>query len=159
MLAGRLSTGFIGVFLLLGFVLQAVLGVRWPELEEVQQRIGYKIASGSLLCIYLWTQWQVPYQRLTRTVSNGRARLAEHKLVGALGPLILYLHSAALGVGYTMILSVLFIANAAVALLNRETLGIKARWFWLSWLTLHIALAVTVTALGAFHACNALYYE
>ena len=159
MLVHKIGTSVIGIVLLAGFMLQAALGLSWSELESVQQMIGYKIASGSLLCVYLATQWQVPYQRLTRSTSNARDRLSEHKIVGALGPLILYLHSSKLGVGYTFILGVLFLANAAIALLNRETLAIRARWFWWSWLTLHIALAVTVTVLGAFHACNALYYE
>jgi hypothetical protein len=149
---------YLGSVVLMGFLLQASLRVSWPELEALQQTIGYKIASGSLLCAYLLTQWQVPYQRLTRTVSNASARLAEHKLVGVLGPLILYLHSSRLGTGYTWLLSTLFLGNAALSLLNRETLGIKARWFWFTWLTLHITLAVTVTAMGALHVCTALYY-
>jgi hypothetical protein len=75
------------------------------------------------------------------------------------GPLLLYLHAAKLGAGYTWLLSLLFLGNGAVALLNRETLGVRARWFWLIWLALHISLAVAVTALGALHVCTALYYE
>ena len=157
--AGRLFHFHLGFILLLAFVLQAWLRIPWPELEAAQGTIHYNIVSGALLCVYLWTQWRVPYQRLTRTVSNPGTRLAEHKLVGVLGPLILYLHSSRLGTGYTLVLSMLFLGNAALALFNRETLGIKAKWFWLGWLTVHITLAVTVTALGALHVWNALYYE
>jgi hypothetical protein len=150
---------YLGSVLVIAFTLQASLGLSWPELERMQASLGYKIASGMLLCAYLIAQWQVPIQRLTKTVSAASSRLAEHKLVGALGPLILYLHASRLGFGYTFVLSLLFLANSAVALLSRETLGIKARWFWIAWLGIHISLAVTVTALGIFHVCCALYYE
>jgi hypothetical protein len=159
--AQRPSLGYfyLGSVLLMGFLLQASLGISWPELDSLQNTIGYKLGSGALLAAYLWTQWQVPYLRLTKRPSIANARLAEHKLIGVLGPLILYLHASKLGSGYTWMLTVLFLGNSALALLNRETLGVKAKWFALCWLGLHITLAITVTALGVLHACTALYYE
>src|SRR5688500_11219527 len=83
----------LGSVLLMGFLLQASLGVSWPALEALQSTIGYKIGSGGLLLLYLGTQWQVPYLRFTRRYTEAQKRVAEHKLVGVLGPLILYLHA------------------------------------------------------------------
>ncbi len=155
----RMGYFYLGSVILTGFLLQATLGISWPALDHLQTTLPYKIGSGMLLLAYLGTQWQVPYLRMRGRVSAASKRLAEHRTIGVLGPLILYLHAAKLGTNYTFLLSTLFLGNAALALLNRETLGIKARGFWLSWLTLHIILAVTVTTLGALHVCNALYYE
>jgi methionine sulfoxide reductase heme-binding subunit len=137
---------YLGSLILTAFFLQTLVDVSWPELEMMQSRLPYKIVSGALLAFFLVVQWR-------------RSNRAEHRIVGILGPLILYLHASSLGFGSTFVLSTLFLANVALGLVNRETLGIKARWYGRAWLALHITLAITVLALGGLHVWTALYYE
>jgi hypothetical protein len=81
-----------------------------------------------------------------------------HQTLGALAPLLLFLHSTRLGFGYLVVLSVVYLANNLVGLVNPSAFP-RIKSVLSVWTIVHIALSVLVVVLTAYHAWTALYYE
>lgn len=150
---------YLGSVLLLGVLLSVLLELRLFDFEAVDRTIPLEACTGVLLLVYLAAQWRVAHLRATGRMGAAVRHMPDHRLLGALGPLILYMHAPELGHGYLAVLAVLFLANVAVALLDRETLGLKAKRLYVVWLILHVSLSVLVTVLAGLHAFTSIYYE
>src|SRR5262249_58914394 len=84
------------------FVVQALLGIKWPLLDRLQATTAYSALTGTGLLVLLMLQWRLAYLRLR----NGAAKSARaYGLHIAIGPAVLgmmWLHSTHLGYALSM---------------------------------------------------------
>ena len=78
--------------------------------------------------------------------------------MGIIGPLLLFVHSTRLGFGYLMLLTGFFIGSTLLGLASPRAFP-RLRQFSTSWLTLHVALSLTVVVLMGYHLWMALAFE
>jgi methionine sulfoxide reductase heme-binding subunit len=156
--ARAVVTSVIGMFLWLLWLARGRFGIDWPVLQTLQRQFAYKVATGSGLAAFIVFQWSLAVCRMSGLARIAKALHPWHQTVGALAPVLLFLHSTRLGFGYLAILSGAYVAGNVVGLVNPTAFPrIKA---WLSWWTIvHIAVSVLLVALASYHAWTALYYE
>ena len=75
-----------------------------------------------------------------------------------LGPLLLFAHSATLGYGYLLILSVVFITDTTLGVVSPQAFPIL-RKYQTPWMASHIALSLLLICLVLYHVWTALYFE
>jgi hypothetical protein len=148
----------IGAILWVLFLEQLGLDLDWPALRALQSRFSYKLATGALLAAFLSFQWLLALCRVTGSMRAAKVLYPWHQTVGALAPALLFLHSTRLGFGYLVVLSVVYLANNVVGLVNPSAFP-RVKSVLSLWTIVHIALSVLVVALTAYHAWTALYYE
>ena len=115
----------IGLFFLILFPIQALLGWQPAKLAEWQSIDAYKQWSGVALTVYIGLQWALPVLRMT-----GRHKLVKrfyklHKQAGAAAPIIFYLHAMEWGYAYLAFLTVIYFANIVVGLFSTEIVGTR----------------------------------
>jgi len=145
---------WIGTILLSAFLLQNLLELKWTYLETLQSDRDYKIYSGLLLYVYLVSMFVLPYDKNCKQPHSSAGRYFNHKIRGALIPLVFYVHSTHFGVGYLSLLSILLPTNVLVGLLNHERITTsKWRLIWFKWwLPIHIVLSINIIVLSTYHA-------
>jgi hypothetical protein len=148
----------VGGILLLAFAAQALLQVQWPGLSRWQALDGYKIATGTLLGVFLLSQWSLAFARIGGMNRLAKFGYAWHQRSGVLAPVLLCLHSTSFGVGYLTVLTGMFLANTLCGLVSPRA-TVRLRRYTTGWLVVHIALSVTVVVLATYHVWVALYYE
>ena len=134
------------------------LDLEWPALRAWQSRFAYKVATGSLLAVFLSFQWLLALCRVGGWLRAAKALYPWHQTFGALAPVLLFLHSMRLGFGYLAVLSVVYLANNLVGLVNPSAFP-RVKAMLSLWTIAHIALSVLLVALTCYHAWTALYYE
>jgi cytochrome b561 len=153
-------SSLLGVVLFLAFLLQLVLKLEWQWLFELQQGEMYKRWTGLVLAIFIAFQWVLS---MTRTVKKWRPYAMTmqniHKWVGALSPLFFYVHCMALGYGYLLLLSYIFIANTLLGYFNLDVLKNNSDLLFKGWMICHVALSLIVTILMVFHIVMVFYYK
>jgi hypothetical protein len=114
------------------------------------------ITGCALLASLLYQLW------LARVRSHGSLRggsaLTWHRVVGALGPVLLLAHATGPGYRYQTALFVLFLVNTAFGLAQRRI----ARWLGRAyplWLVAHGVMSAALVPLAIFHAYIAAYYR
>jgi hypothetical protein len=147
-----------GAAMWLLFLEQLVLGTEWGPLSVWQGNKWYKIGSGSLLAGFVCFQWLLALLRANRWARAARALYSWHQTVGALSPVLLFLHSTRLGFGYLFGLSTVYIANNVLGLVSPSTFP-RLKVALPFWLIAHIALSVLLAVMVVYHAWTALYYE
>ena len=143
----------LGAALLGAYVAQACVGLELPGLRALQDHDRYKVASGCVLAFYLLHQSLMARRRVFAPISV----VFWHKLLGALAPVVLYLHASRFAYGYLLLLTSTFLCTAAFGLLHRAVL--RVRWLYAFWFVVHIATAASLVVLSAYHAVIALAYE
>ena len=125
----------------------------------LQQLDSYRITTGSMLLLFIGYQWYLPYLRLTRKPAYTATQ--RHSFMGALAPVLLYLHSASLGVAYTFVLSFLFLLNTMVGAMDKTLLrNLQQRQDYQSiWLMVHVPSSCLITVLTLVHLVYALAYK
>ena len=106
-------------------------------------------------------QWYFSRVRANPTISAEKSfhHFNLHKWVGALSPMVFYLHAVSPGYAYLLVLSVLFFGNLLVGMFNPETAPFKAQWFLQAWMILHVSISCLITSLVLIHIGMVLYYE
>jgi hypothetical protein len=140
------------------FLEQLGLELDWSALRAWQSRFPNKVATGALLALFLSFQWLLAICRIGGLMRAAKALYPLHQTLGALAPLLLFLHSTRLGFGYLVVLSVVYLANNLVGLVNPSAFP-RIKSVLSVWTIVHIALSVLVVVLTAYHAWTALYYE
>ena len=148
----------VGGVLLILFVMQLVAGVQWDALKALQSNSLYKQLTGLLLGFFIARQFRLGLARMKKRTSNIRSRLAQHKWQGVLAPLLFFVHSTTLGYAYTLILSVVFLSNIAVGLINVEVVRVRAQAYLSAWMVVHVGLAMATVGLAAFHVYIVYFY-
>lgn len=144
----------VGTMLLAGYLVQLAVGMSWAALAQLQASRDYKLVTGVVLVGYVWLQW-MPGRR-----AFGPARaLARHRLAGAFAPLVLYAHASRFGYGYLVWLAAAYLGCVVGGLVHRPVVALRRAWIFTLWFVAHVALAVIVVVLGAYHVAIALTYR
>jgi hypothetical protein len=153
-----IATAVLGAILWALFLEQLWLHIEWPTLRAWQGRFPYKIATGVALGSFLCFQWLLALCRVSGFLRAAKALYAWHQAIGALAPVLLFLHSTRLGFGYLVVLSGVYIANGVIGLASPSALP-QNKSVLSVWTVTHISLSVLLMALAGYHAWTALYYE
>jgi ferredoxin-NADP reductase len=141
------------------FVAQALAGVKWPLLDQLQSKTAYSALTGTILVLLIVMQWRLAYTRLRHGApSSARA----YHLHIALGPAVLgmiWLHSTGLGYGLSLSVCLGFLGSLATgAVLSaypRSSSWERARRILL---VSHVALSCAGSGLVFLHGFSALWY-
>jgi sulfoxide reductase heme-binding subunit YedZ len=151
----------VGLFLFAAYVLQYLLDLSWQDLLLLQQQNWFRIVSGSIVAASIAFQWYLSRIRSDLKISPQKGLLYAklHKWVGALSPLIFYMHAAAPGYAYLLALSIVFFSNFILGMLNSEVISINRKWYYQGWMILHVGLSCLITTLIVLHVCIVIYYK
>lgn len=159
MVANNKST-IVGLVLLFAFLLQFFFNIEWTWLFNLQQGELYKRWSGLLLAVLIVMQWVLT---ITRVVKKWRGYAMTmqniHKWLGALSPLVFYIHSMTMGYGYLLLLSYIFFSNALLGYLNLDVIKSSSEALFKGWMITHVALSIVITIMMVFHITMVFYYK
>jgi ferredoxin-NADP reductase len=155
----RRLAGYGLLIAIAAFVVQALIGVKWPLLGRLQAMPAYSAITGSGLLVLLVLQWHLGYVRWrSRAQDTSRA----YGLHIAIGPAVLgmmWLHSTHLGYALSMAVSLSFLLSLATG----AVLGAHPRSQ--SWdgvrrvvLCLHIIMSCAGSGFALTHGFTALWY-
>ena len=145
---GRRDPTLLSAAILAAYLGQAIAGLEVPWLAALQQVEVYKLASGTLLVVFIALQWLLA--RRSRDV---------HVWLGAAAPLVLYAHASRFAYGYLVWLVVVYLGVGAVGLWHRPIIARRARRLYVAWFVAHLALSVLLLVLAAYHIVIAVAYE
>lgn len=140
----------ITLLLVLCYWLLSGLNLQWDWLASRQQDTQFKRLSGLLLCLYLGTMWLLFFFREARRPDKTAQYLNFHKVMGLLSPIAFYLHASKPGLGYQMLLSLVFFANLLVGILYKVIRQLGKRYYRI-WIAIHLFLAAVLPILILFH--------
>lgn len=150
----------LGILLLLLFFLQFFLKLEWNWLVELQQQELYKRWSGLGLALFITFQWILTFTRVTPKLRKHALKmLVFHKWIGAISPILFYIHSINLGYGYLLLLSYIFFTNTLLGYLNLDVIKNKSLLLFKGWMIFHVAFSIIVTILMFFHIIMVFYYK
>ena len=150
----------IGCTLMVLYVLQDLLDIKWEYLENWQNDESYKKNTGLIFGGYILLQWSLTFVKVVPRLSDfTHIFTIIHKWMGALAPLVFYMHAMRFGYAYLFFLSVLFFANMALAMLNTDEIKLKANWYFQTWMIAHVSISLLVTTLMVYHGFIAYYYK
>lgn len=144
----RLGLGALALGLL------SVSGLPLPD-----HALTWQVITGAAMAGLMIYQWVLLLARLTGRQSDVIRHTAWHKIAGVALILLFALHVPRFGYMWTSIITLVFLANAVVGVMNRETLRIKHPRFQTMWLWLHTCLSAMLMPLVALHIWIALIYE
>ena len=147
-----------GTLLMAAFVAQTLWGWRWEWLAGLQENELYKQLTGLALVIFFMMQWRLSVARMGGTIRAARL-LTLHRGLGALAPLLLYLHAISFGYAYIRVMSISFLGLVALGLLQQPLARLNNSRLNTAWLVVHVTLATVLPFLIGYHAFNAFYYE
>ena len=107
-----------GILLMAAFVAQAIGGWRWEWLAALQENELYKQLTGLVLVLFFMMQWRLSVARMG-SASPAAKLLTLHRDLGALAPLLLYLHAISFGHAYIRVMSIAFLVLVALGLLQQ----------------------------------------
>lgn len=149
-----------GLILLSAFFLQFFLKLEWSWLLELQQQEMYKRWSGLVLALFIVFQWVLT---LTRVIKKFRKHAMSmqtiHKWLGAVSPLFFYIHSMALGYGYLLLLSYVFLVNTLLGYFNLDVIKNNSDALFKGWMIMHVALSIVVSVMMVLHITMVFYYK
>jgi methionine sulfoxide reductase heme-binding subunit len=150
-----------GLALFAAYMLQHALGLHWQALVALQQEQLYRIGSGLLLLLLILFQWYFSRIKANPKISVEKSITHQnlHKWMGALSPVIFYLHAASPGFAYLFVLTFLFFSNLLLGLFNYEALPLKKQWFFQLWMIMHISISCLITSLILVHVAVVVYFE
>lgn len=150
----------VGLVLLSAFFLQLLLNLQWTWLFELQQEEMYKRWSGLGLAIFILFQWLLTFTRVVKKWRKNAMKMQSiHKWLGALSPVLFYIHSMYLGYGYLLLLSYIFFSNTLLGYLNLDVLKNNSDLLFKGWMMTHVALSIIVTIMMVFHITMVFYYK
>lgn len=153
----------IGLFFLILFPLQAVLGWQPAQLAAWQSNDTYKMWSGVALTGYLGLQWVLPALRMTGRTSLVKRFYKLHKQAGAVAPVIFYIHAMEWGYAYLGFLTVVYFSNIAVGLFSQDVVGSRLgalrKQYTFYWMVTHVFLSVLTVGLTFYHIYIAFAYQ
>ena len=145
------------------FVAQALAGVKWPLLDQLQSKTAYSALTGTILLLLIVMQWRLSYMRMRYGApSSARA----YHLHIASGPAVLgmiWLHSTGLGYGLSMSVCLGFLGSLATgAVLSAYPRSPSCSPFWERarriLLASHVAFSCAGSGLVLLHGFSALWY-
>jgi hypothetical protein len=142
------------------YLIQLALPWKWEGLYELQLEEGFKRWSGLVLFIYIGMQWFLTTTRITPFIQKySRKVLLAHKWMGAVTPLLFYIHSMDMGYGYLFVTSLVFLTNTLIGIVNLEVLKSSYKWIFNTWMILHVAFSLIITFGTFVHIFIVFYYH
>ncbi len=156
----NINSTILGLILLLIFFLQFFLKLRWTWLVELQQGELYKRWSGLGIALFIAFQWILTFTRVIPKLRKHAMKMTElHKWIGAISPLLFYIHSVGFGYGYLALLSYIFFANTLIGYINLDVLKNNSDALFKGWMIVHVAFSFIITILLLFHIGIVFYYK
>lgn len=153
-------TTYIGLTLLALFLFQYFFKLEWVWLLNLQQQQNYKRWSGLGLALLITFQWVLTLSRIVKKFrKNSQKMLVAHKWVGALTPVIFYMHSMGMGYGYLALLAYIFVTNTFIGYVNLDVIKNSSEVLFKGWMILHVAFSIIITLLMFFHITMVFYYK
>ncbi len=150
----------VGSVLFVLYLLQYFLHIKWDYLIDLQQIESYKRWSGLLLFSGIVLQWSLLLTRVFQfSYQTSNKLLNLHIWIGALSPLLFYIHSTILGYAYLFLLSITFFINFLLGSLNITELKSKYYYLHKIWYVGHIILSFIIMTLSLFHIWMVFYFE
>jgi len=153
-------TTIIGVILLLLYFLQFFLKLEWKWLSDLQQEQMYRRWSGLGLAIFILFQWFLTFTRIIPKLRKNAMKMNTiHKWLGAISPLLFYIHGMNLGYGYLLLLSYIFFINTLLGYINLDIIKNNSNLLFKGWMITHVALSIIITIMMFFHIAMVFYYK
>ena len=150
----------VGSTLLLLYLFQELMDIRWAYLDDLQSGETYKRYSGFVLGGFMLLQWSLTIVKVVKRWSEHAYLFTQiHKWMGAISPLVFYIHAMRFGFAYLLFLSVSFFANMLIGLLNTDEIKLKADWYFQGWMIVHVSLSLMLSTLMLYHGFIAYYYK
>lgn len=150
----------LGLLLFTAFFLQFIFSIQWGWLLELQQDQMYRRWSGLALAIIIAFQWLLSVVRTSKKLRKHALSMQNiHKWLGAISPLIFYIHSMDMGYGYLLLLSYIFFSNTILGYLNLDVIKNDSEALFKGWMISHVALSLIITILMIFHIVMVFYYK
>ncbi|WP_303317916.1 hypothetical protein Q4Q34_18565 [Flavivirga abyssicola] len=154
------KSSLIGLIFLSAFFLQFFLKLEWNGLLELQQQEMYKRWSGLVLALFIIFQWVLTLTRIIKKLRKYAMSMQTiHKWLGAISPLVFYIHSMSLGYGYLLLLSYIFFSNTLLGYFNLDVIKNNNDLLFKGWMIAHVALSIIVTIMMVFHIAIVFYYK
>ncbi|MCB4798098.1 hypothetical protein [Neotamlana laminarinivorans] len=154
------KTSVLGIIFFLTFVIQFLFKLNWEWLFQLQQQEMYKRWTGLLLAVFVLFQWLLSLVRTVKTLKKFAVNMQEiHKWLGAISPLLFYIHSIGLGYGYLLLLSYIFLANTVLGYFNLDVVKKSGEIYFKGWMIAHVALSLIIAILMVFHITMVFYYK
>ncbi|GAA3590763.1 hypothetical protein Q4Q39_15550 [Flavivirga amylovorans] len=154
------KSSLIGLIFLSAFFLQFFLKLEWNGLLELQQQEMYKRWSGLVLALFIVFQWILTLTRIIKRLRKYAMSMQTiHKWLGAISPLVFYIHSMSLGYGYLLLLSYVFFSNTLLGYFNLDVIKNNSDLLFKGWMIVHVALSIIVTIMMVFHITIVFYYK
>lgn len=154
------KSSFLGLTLLLLFFIQFFFDLDWNWLSQLQQKQMYKRWSGLGLAIFISFQWVLTYTRIIPKLRKYALKMnLIHKWLGAISPILFYIHSINLGYGYLLLLSYIFFANTLLGYINLDFIKSNNNILFKCWMIAHVAFSIIVTIIMFFHITMVFYYK
>ncbi|WP_299432123.1 resistance to Congo red protein [uncultured Maribacter sp.] len=154
------NSTILGLVLLSVFFVFYFGNIEWVWLQELQQQENYKRWSGLGVALFIIFQWLLTFTRvIKRFRQNAIKMITIHKWLGAMSPLLFYIHSVKLGYGYIALMSYLFFANALLGYINLDVIKSKGEILFKGWMIFHVAFSIIISILMCFHIVMVFYYK
>jgi hypothetical protein len=142
---------WFGLGLIAAFLIQDFGGFHWRWLGDLQIESIYRQLSGIGLVVFLAHQWHPAVLRSRGQMRQAGVLMRSHKLVGALTPLVFYVHSQRLGYAYLSVLSSALFVIFLSGILHRQIVRLHKPWLQTLWIGVHIGSAVILLILLGYH--------
>ncbi|WP_246041089.1 hypothetical protein [Flavivirga rizhaonensis] len=120
----------------------------------------YKRWSGMVLALFIVFQWVLTLTRIIKKLRKHAISMQTiHKWLGAISPLVFYIHSMSLGYGYLLLLSYIFFSNTLLGYFNLDVIKNNSDLLFKGWMIAHVALSIIVTIMMVFHITIVFYYK
>ena len=154
------KTTLLGLVLFLLYFIQFFLKLDWNWLLDLQNKQMYKRWSGLGLAIFIIFQWLLTFTRIIPKLRKNAMKMNTiHKWLGAISPLLFYIHSMHLGYGYLLLLSYIFFANTLIGYINLDIIKNNSNLLFKGWMICHVAFSIIVTIIMLFHITIVFYYK
>jgi len=154
------KTSFIGLLLLLLYFIQYFLKLEWSWLLNLQQDQMFRRWSGLVLALFIAFQWILTFTRVIPKFRKHSIKMnTVHKWIGALSPIIFYVHGMQLGYGYLLVLTIIFFTNSLLGYINLDLIKSTSNLLFKGWMILHVSFSMIITILMFFHIAMVFYYK
>ena len=154
------KTSLLGLILLILYFLQYFLKIEWNWLLNLQQGQMFRRWSGLALAILIAFQWVLTFTRVIPKLRKYSVKMNTiHKWIGAISPIVFYIHSINLGYGYLLLLTYIFFANALMGYINLDVIKSTNETLFKGWMIFHVAFSMIITIVMFFHIAMVFYYK
>ncbi len=152
---------WVGLGLLLLYLVQMAVALAPSQLIALQREELWRRWSGAAVLCVLVCQWLLPTLRNQSSGMTARRALSLHRWVGALSPLVLFVHTTRPGFGLLAALGWIFLANVGLGLVDRSVLGHipGLRPLVRAWLPIHVLLSCLLSVLAGLHLVRVFAYK